>query len=228
MGKLWHGWWLLAAPALLAARPARAGGGSDVVDDAAVEAPGTCYVETWVTRYRADAKLANVGPACAPAFLPGVEIGATFQHLLGGRDQTTAGPVAKWRLRPAGRGWNTAIDLGVDWDPGSGKLEDATVLMPVTLVVTRRIAVSANAGYSYVRTARDRHALFWGGQVEAQLTPDLGLMAEGFGRTGDKAGLQTRLRWTPRNGSLDLDLAVGHYVDGVSPSAITLGLTLRR
>jgi hypothetical protein len=44
-----------------------------------------------------------------------------------------------------------------------------------------------------------------------------------MGRQAHKVGL----RWNPRVGDVDVDLSAGRYVDGASPRAFTLGLTIR-
>jgi hypothetical protein len=40
-------------------------------------------------------------------------------------------------------------------------------------------------------------------------------------------GGQAGLRWTPRGGSVDVDLLAGRYLDGATRNAITFGVTLR-
>ena len=57
---------------------------------------------------------------------------------------------------------------------------------------------------------------------------DVTLMAEAFRRDGGEAGAQVGVRWNPGGGRFDLDLVAGRRIDGESPRAITLGLTLRR
>ena len=46
-------------------------------------------------------------------------------------------------------------------------------------------------------------------------------------RTIGKGGLQAIMRWTPGAGSVVIELLGGRYIDSFTPSAFTLGMTLR-
>jgi hypothetical protein len=48
-------------------------------------------------------------------------------------------------------------------------------------------------------------------------------MAEGFTRDYGKAGGQAGVRWTTGGGRIDLDLLAGRYVDGETPTSLTVG-----
>lgn len=218
---------ILAALSLSAA-PAHAGGGAHVIDDATVETPGTCHLESWLTRYDENRGLVNLSPACTREAWPDLEIGAAFQHGWDGRTHSSAGPALKLNLRPVERGWGVALATAATWSLDSGRFETASIIVPVTIPVNERLRVNLNAGWLYAHASRDRHAMFAGAQVEAQIAPDLSAMAEVFGRDRGPAGGQVGLRWNPRGGAVDVDLLAGRYVDGASPSAITVGVTLRR
>jgi hypothetical protein len=136
--------------------------------------------------------------------------------------------VLKLNLQPISRRGGMAISTAASIDTRTGRMESASVIVPLTLPVTQRLSFNLNAGYSYLRTAAHPRSIFWGGQVEAQIGREVTLMAEAFGRAGEPAGAQAGLRWNPRGGAVDVDLLVGRYVDGASPRAITVGLTVRR
>lgn len=206
--------------------PAFAAGGAHVVDDVDVETPGRCHVETWVTDDQGHG-LADLSPACTPAALPSVEIGAALIHSWDGRSTTTAGPAVKVKLRSAEKGIGLAASFGASWNLRSGRLDSVSVTMPVTLTISATTRFNLNLGYSYSATSRDRHSPFWGGQIETDLGADLSAMAEGFGRETGPVGAQAGLRWNPGHGDLDVDLLVGRYVDGSSPRSATLGVTIR-
>lgn len=55
-------------------------GGAHIVDDSEVETPGTCHVETWVTRFIPGDGYANFEPACTLERVPWLEIGVPYQH----------------------------------------------------------------------------------------------------------------------------------------------------
>ncbi|MBV1686763.1 hypothetical protein KRR38_03515 [Novosphingobium sp. G106] len=206
--------------------PAIAAGGAHVVDDVDVETPGRCHVETWVTEDQGHG-LADLSPACTPAALQSVEIGAVLIHSWDGQSITTAGPAVKVNLRSTQKGIGLAASFGATWNLRSGRLDTASVTVPITFTVSSKTRFNLNLGYSYSATSKDRHSPFWGGQIETQLGTDLSAMVEGFGRETGPAGAQAGLRWNPGHGDLDVDLLVGRYVDGSSPRSATLGVTIR-
>lgn len=57
-----------------------AAGGPHIVDDAEVETPGVCHLETWATRYIPGDGYFNLAPACTTLQMPWLEIGAAYQH----------------------------------------------------------------------------------------------------------------------------------------------------
>jgi hypothetical protein len=213
---------------LAAAGPACAAGGAHVIDDDAVETPGTCHLETWVTHYAPGRGLANAAPACTPSALPRLEIGAAVQTLWDSHNDTTLGPAVKLNLRPVTRGLGLALSGAAAWSLRSGRLETASAIVPLTVPVGQRLHLNFNSGWTYAHGAAHRHAVFFGAQAEFQLTRSFGLMTEAFGRDHGHPGAQAGLRWTPGGGKLDLDLMAGRRVDGVSRNAVTLGVTVRR
>lgn len=208
--------------------PAFASGGEHVVDDATVETPGTCHLESWITVHDRERGLLNLSPACTRRAWPRLEIGGAFQHTWDGRTHNTFGPALKLNLRPVETGFGVALITSGTFDLSSGKLETASVIVPLTIPVNDRVRFNLNGGWTYARTSAQPHAAFYGAQVEVQVARDFSLMGEVFGRDHGSAGAQAGLRWTPRNGRLDVDVVVGRRVDGVSPRSVTLGLTLRR
>lgn len=217
--------WL--ALALGSAEAAWAAGGAHVVDDAGVEAPGVCHLETWATRSGPGRGLGNFSPACTLDRWPRLELGAGLFHVVDGRDDTLAGPAFKLNLRPVETGVGLGVSTTGAWSLRSGRLESAGLVAPVTIQMGERVRLNVNGGMLYSRTAAHRHMAFAGAQVEVQLSPQVSLMAEAFGKDRGLPGGQVGVRWTPGRGNFDLDLLIGRRADGVAPSAITLGLTLR-
>lgn len=220
----------LLLPCLLAAAssPAPAGGGEHVVDDATVETPGKCHLESWVTRYDRSRGLLNLSPACTRRRWPRLEIGATLEHSWHGTSLTTFGPTLKYSLRPVGNGPGIALSSAMSLDLSTGRIQAASLIVPVTEQVSDRIAINFNGGWSYSRASRRPTAPFYGIQVQGQATSRLSLMAEAFGRGRGPVGNQIGVRWNLLGPDVDLDLIAGRYVDGSSPRAVSLGLTLRR
>lgn len=210
------------------ASSAWAAGGAHAVDDAAVEPPGVCHLEAWTTGYGAGRGLATASPGCTLRASPRLELGAGIQHLRDHPDDTLAGPSMKLSLRPVETGLGVGLAGTGAWSFRRDRVESASLIVPLTVPLGRRLRFNLNGGWVYARAARHRHEAFVGAQAEAQLAPDVGLMVEAFGRNHGRPGVQAGLRWTPRQGPLDLDLLVGRRTDGVSRTAVTLGLSLRR
>jgi hypothetical protein len=208
-------------------QPAHAAGTGHIVDDAAVAAPGSCYVDAWYNRFGSDSGSVQITPGCTPAALPNVELGGylvTGWH--GGDSVTGIGLSPKFKLRDESSGLGIALSPSVAIGLDSGTIDFASLIVPVTIPASTTIRLNLNAGLQWFH-ASDTYAGFFGGQIEYTVVPNLMLMAEGFTRTIGKAGLQAGARWTPGGGSVDIELLGGRYIDGISPSAVTLGMTVR-
>lgn len=214
--------------ALLAAGPAFAAGGEHVVDDAAVETPGTCHLENWVTLTGDGGGLVNIGPACTRKAWPNLELGGFVTHSWTDEtDDTLIGLSPKLMLRSEDRGLGIGIATSLGYGINRGRFETASVIVPVTIPAGEKLRFNLNAGWQWAR-AGHRHDLFVGAQAEIALKSNLNLMVESFTRDEGKVGGQAGLRWTVAGGAVDLDLIGGRYVDGSTPSAITFGMTIRR
>lgn len=215
-----------AVSMLLIAAPARASGVEHVVDDSAVEAPGTCHVENWVTIVRGGDGIAVTAPACTRQQWPNVELGGFVSTAwANGTSEQQIGVTPKWNLRDEKRGLGLALSGSAGIDIGRGRLASASLITPVT-IPAGQVRFNLNIGWQWTRASG--HAAFAGAQAEFQASPTLSLMAESFIRSRGRAGGQTGLRWSPGGGRVDLDLVYGRYLDGSSPHAVSLGLTIRR
>lgn len=220
----------IAASSLLAASMAQASGNEHVIDDAAVETPGVCHLEAWTTRFGPRQGLLNLSPACTRKAWPRLELGAGIQHAwnAGGGGDTLIGPALKLNLWPEERGLGLGLASSTAYGVRARRLETASLLIPVTIPVGQRLRINLNGGWSYSRAAARHDAAFYGAQAELTLTRDVTLMVERFRRDGGRSGSQLGLRWNPGGGRFDLDLVVGHRIDGETPRALSLGLTVRR
>lgn len=212
--------------ALLAAGPAFAAGGAHVIDDAAVETPGACHLENWITRSSGGQWLLNSAPACTREAWPNLEIGGFASHAWSSDgDDMVIGLTPKLTLRSEESGVKIGIATSVGYGVDRGRFETASVIVPVTIPAGERLRFNLNGGWQWSHAGHD---LFVGGQIEFELRRDLGLMVEGFTRDSGKAGGQAGARWMTAKGRVDVDLLIGRYVNGATPTAITLGVTLRR
>ncbi len=209
------------------ADPALAAGGAHIVDDAEVETPGVCHLDLWATRLSGNTGVLVAAPACTPKRLPNLEIGGSLVHTYPGRVRDfSVGPSLKWELRPPSRGLGIAVEGYATWSSRTSRVESAGLIVPFSVDATNWLRLNANVGYLWTRTGDVRSA-FLGGQALVQMTPRLGVMGEVFYRDpGSKVGVQSGVRWTPRPW-LDIDLLGAHRVDGSTPDAFTLGITIR-
>jgi hypothetical protein len=209
------------------AQPVHAAGTAHIVDDAAVATSGTCYVDSWYNRFGSDSGSVQITPGCTPAALPNVELGGfVVTGWQGGTSLTGVGVSPKFKLRDESGGLGIALSPSITLGLDSGSIDFASLIMPLTIPASATIRLNLNAGLQWLR-AEDTYAGFFGGQIELMALPNLMLMAEGFTRTIGKAGLQAGVRWTPGGGSVDVELLGGRYIDSFTPSAVTLGMTIR-
>lgn len=106
---------LCASPLLLLlATEAHGAGGAHVVDDAAIEDPGTCNLETWTSAMGKGSALLTASAACTPRRFPWLQAGGWMQrtwtrsggrHAGGPRDQGGGAATGAWhQYRPLGVG----------------------------------------------------------------------------------------------------------------------------
>ena len=198
-----------------------------MIDDSEVEASGDCHVETWVTGSSGDQWLGNAGAGCTPEAIPALELGGYVAHAWSPEsDETVIGVTPKLNLRPADSGLGVAVAGSLVYGADRSRLEAASLIAVVTVPAGETVRVNLNAGWLW-SDAGPGSELFGGAQAEWQVSPGLGLMAEGFARNHGKAGAHAGVRWTSGNGGVDVDLLAGRYVDGATPTSVTFGVTVR-
>jgi len=219
--------WIVLPATLLAPDAAFAAGGAHVIDDSEVEAAGDCHLETWITGSSDDHWLGNAGVGCTPATIPTLELGGAVVHARSpGSDETLVGVMPKLNLRPANSGIGVAVAGSLVYGADRSRLEAASLIAAVTVPAGESLRFNLNGGWVWSETGPGSE-LFAGAQVEWQVGPGLGLMVEGFARNHGKAGAHAGVRWTSGDGRIDLDLLAGRYVDGATPTSVTLGVTIR-
>lgn len=205
---------------------AKAAGGARVVDDAAVETPGVCNIETWLTASTAENRLFQFAPACTLRAVPVLELGGAITHSWApGSDDTVLGAAAKVNLRDeTTRGWGVAVSGGIGYSIDRNEVDSANINVPLTIPAGR---VRFNINASWLWSRAEGHSAFVGVQADWTVRPDLDVMVEVFTRDTGRAGGQIGLRWTPGGGNLDFDLIAGRYIDGATPTSLTAGAILR-
>jgi hypothetical protein len=213
---------------LLAASPLLAAGGTHIVDDSAVETPGVCNTELFGKHFGPDRWSGTANLNCTFRAAPRLELGLGLVRTKDrGARETAIGPAFKWNLaEPAGGTPGFALAGALKVASETGRVEFAALLVPLTFARSDRVAFSMNAGWQHVRLADTQDVAKVGAQLEAAAADGLGLMAEVFSTMVDTPGAQAGLRWTPV-GALDLDLTLGHKVDGISDVSVAAGLVLR-
>ncbi|MDP1752809.1 MAG: hypothetical protein Q8L22_25435, partial [Reyranella sp.] len=176
---------LLLALALTPDLDAQAAGGAHIVDDSEVETPGTCHLETWVTRFVPGDGYINFGPACTSELMPRIQIGATYQHYWDVViDAPLVGPTFKFNFFPEANGVGVGLGLGLNagMNLKTGTVGIASLIALVSVPLDDRMKINLNGGWNYLANADNQNAAFYGIQVEAKVAWDVSLMLEVFGR----------------------------------------------
>lgn len=208
---------------------AQAAGGAHLVDDAGVEAPGVCHLETWVSHQRhTTGSVATLAPACTLTALPRIEFGASVEQAWGNESTTGFGPAVKVNLVPLETGLGIGIAGALTHNPRAGRTDAARIVLPVSLALHDGVLAHFNAGWLYERTGVRQHQHFAGTQMEVAIGNSLTLMGEVLKRQSGRTGAQLGLRWSAGRKDLDLDLLMGRRIDGQAGRTMTLGISLRR
>ena len=142
---------LLVVALLFASSPGWTAGGAHIVDDSEVETPGTCHIESWVTRFVPGDGYANVEPACTLERVPWLEIGVPYQHYW---DQTIAAPLLGLQVKTTIQSDTNGVGFGLGFNAAvnstTGKLNLGSVIGLMTIPVGKSLRINLNAGWSYL------------------------------------------------------------------------------
>jgi hypothetical protein len=225
-----------ATAALYLTGQAHAAGGAFVVDDAAVDDPFSCKVESSTSFASNTAFLAMTTPACVlPLFRP-TEIGFNFARARSQDGDWATGVVAKAKtnLLPVEPG---KVGLAVSGGPAfnllTGDFAGAFFNVPVTYTASESFKVNVNAGWIYDRDS-NRHSANYGAGVEWIPAKPFTIIAEVFGvltpnpeaRTVTNPRFQIGLRTTPID-TMDFDVIYGRNIFGENANWITVGWNVR-
>jgi hypothetical protein len=222
--------------ALMWAGHARAAGGAFVVDDAGVDEPFACKVESWGSLGSNTASVAVTSPACVlPLFRP-TEIGFSVARTRNQDGDWGTGLVVKPKINllPVETGKvGFAVSGGPTFDLLTGDFTGAFFNVPITYTVSDRFKINVNAGWIYDRES-DRHSANYGAGVEWIPAKPFTIIAEVFGvltprpdaRTGTDPRFQVGIRTTPID-TMDFDVIYGRNIFGENANWITVGWNVR-
>jgi hypothetical protein len=221
-------WVLVLAPLVAWPLPAWAAGGADIVDDAFVETPGVCHVESWRVEANKSASLTHLDLGCTPPAFRHLELGGAIERGdNGGPSGWNFSPTVKYTLfaRPS------AVALGISTSivvNRKGRMTATAINVPLSISRGKYTVINLNAGWHVTRNAGVpvRNRASWGAQISQAVAPHVMLIGEAFGMVGDRPGGQGGVRWSPGRQKVDLDLR-GSCGPGSGGKAITLGITVR-
>jgi hypothetical protein len=229
---------LALAAALCMSDRARAAGGAYAVEDAEVDDPGACKVESWLSAASNQDRIGSARAGCVFDFGRPVEISPLFQRArsngVWGSELTLE---IKTNFLPTGVGkLGLALQGGPIFDLTTEQVAGGFAVVPATYEFSEQFKINLMVGWSYDREPR-WHWLTWGAAFEwkfAEGTP-LTLIGEVFGQTGHRDPAQPKLhepraqigiRYTPVE-TVDFDVIYGRNITGENANWITVGLNVR-
>ena len=207
---------------------AHAAGGAYVVDDGAINTPGTCNVDAWFSanRHEGSSHTETLSPACTFSALPSVQWGAALSRA-GGESQISPQLKAQVLSRE---------DLGLELAVAAGAhvvldrrhaFDGADLNLPLTWQPLQALRLNLNAGWTHAYDdGEQNHRLTWGSGFEYQLAPALTLIGERYGQRGGEQAWQAGPR-LHLGEFVDVDLIVGRSLSGDRDQWLTTGATVR-
>lgn len=214
---------------------AQAAGGAFVVDDAAIDDPGACKVESSASFAGNRDFVGMSTPACVVQFFKPVELGLiVLRTRQDGEWGTSVVPKAKMNILPVETGkFGLAISGGSSFDVLTGEYTGSFVNIPVTYQFSDAFKVNVNGGWIYER-GNNLHLATYGAGLEWIPVKPFTILAEVFGVAGApgptkssrEPRFQAGLRVTPID-TVDFDVIYGRNIGGENANWITLGMNVR-
>jgi hypothetical protein len=214
---------------------ARGAGGAFAVDDAAVDDPGACKVESWVSSASNRDFAAVSTPACVLKLFFPTEVGLQAARTrAGGEWSTSLTPKAKMMLiEPKVGNFGLAISGGATFDAKTGTNTGSFVNVPLTYMFSETFKINVNAGWSYDHVNLLHYATYGAG-LEWVPVKSWTVIGEVFGLIGQQTDprsvtdprFQVGLRYTPIE-TLDFDVIYGRNITGENANWITVGMNVR-
>ncbi len=234
---------LCAAGILIGATQAHAAGGAYAVDDAEIDAPGSCKIDSWVAFASNNEFGAVVAPACVVKLGIPVELGGEVGRSRADDIWGTGGAVsAKINLIPVDKhAFGLGLAAGNGWDLITGTHSGSFITVPATVALSDEFRLNFNIGWQFNGTTRLNY-LTWGAGFEWNFVKPLKLIGEVYGLAGNLPSVepgdppspnsireprtQLGLRYTPFD-NVDFDVIWGRNIGGENAHWITTGINLR-
>jgi len=211
---------------------AKAAGGAYVVDDAAINAPGECNIDTWYQsgRHNHSSSNASLSQDCTLKGLPNLQLGAAIAHSRDDADSET-------QLSPQ---FKTSLfareDLGLEWAlAGTAHFafnrahvfDGSELNLPFTYQPIRALRLNLNTGWAQAYDdGAQHHRWTWGTGVEYDLARSLTLIAERYGQRGAEQAWQAGPRFHLGE-RIDVDVVAGRNLTGERDQWLTTGAIVR-
>ena len=193
-----------------------------VVDEADITDPDVIQNENWFAGSDQGTRLFVTNVAWQP--IERTEITFAETHYFAEQTLDLITPQLKyvWHEATKKERWSSSIVIGLDVTVQKSGLSDAYLYVPVSFSATNAISINANLG---MVDAMEEHRQIasWGLGTEIECNRHWTAVAEFFGRSEGKAGVQFGPRLTLD--SIILDAIAGQDIDGNNGNWMTLGLT---
>ena len=201
--------------------------GAFVVEDAGVDDPGKCKVESWAAFANNRDFIGVVAPACVINLGRPVEIAIPVARVRSEKEWSTDLVVeAKTPIIPFDDDSKFGVALvgGVGFNLSQGETAAAFVNVPFSFQASEALRLDLNVGVLR-NLVEDRTVLTWGAGGSLKVTQHVSLIAGAFG-FGRKTGGQVGIRYTPYE-KIDFDLGYARNLEGDRADWVTVGVNLR-
>ena len=207
----------VVAAGLLWATSVMAAGGHHALDDAVILDPGTCQLESWLTRAGDHQRLLHAGGACRAG---AIELGvATERARSDGASENGYQVQGKWATE-VGAGFHAGLSLTGIWLAHARPRVQATSLAGLASWFPREdLAFHLNLGRDFVQGRADENRA--GVSVEWTARPGWSLTGERYLEAGTHF-LRAGVRWAIDE-AWSVDLSRAHRLQGPRMSNWTLG-----
>jgi hypothetical protein len=217
---------------------ARGGQRRFAVDDAVIDQPGVCKIESWFSAAANGDHIGTVSPSCTVSLGRPVEFNPQFQHARSsGHWSTQIAFLVKTGIFPVETGkLGLAVKGGPLFDLRTGSNTGGVAALLATYPLSEQFRLNVNGGWQY-EGETDWHRLTWGLGFDWKFTGTfpLTLIGEVFGQAGRRDPAQPSvtdprtqigLRYTPID-TVDVDVIYGRNITGENANWITVGLNVR-
>jgi hypothetical protein len=223
------------AAAALFGGTAHAAGGAFAADDAGIDEPGACKVESWISSASNRDFAAVSVPACVvKLFLPTELALQAARTRVGGEWGTSLTPKAKLMIQePKVGNFGLAMSGGATFDAVTGLNTGSFVNVPLTYMISETFKINVNAGWSYDHVNLLHYATYGAG-FEWIPAKSWTVIGEVFGLVRERSDprsltdprFQLGVRYTPID-TIDIDVIYGRNITGENANWITVGMNVR-